>query len=72
MSKDGVLMIEIVVQNDDKRGTERKVLLKGTSALHLQGHLGDTVREYNMRTIHLVSLSCPFVADGCSIGLQPE
>ncbi len=36
--EDGVLVVEIVVEDGDERRVEREGLIEGVGALHLQGH----------------------------------
>ena len=70
--EDGVLIIEVVVENDDERGIESEILLEGMSILQLYGHLGDAVGKENMRAVGFVGLRSPFIRDGGAAGLEGE
>src|SRR5271166_547087 len=70
--EDGVLVVEIVVEDGDERGVEGHVLFEGAGALHFEGNLGDAVGEEDVGAVGLFGLRGPLVADGCAVGLQGE
>jgi len=86
--EDGVLVVEIVVEDGDEGRFERQALFKearllavgvfylvrraGACALHLDGDVGDAVGKKNVRTVLFFSLRSPFVADRCAVGLQDK
>src|SRR5580704_3910808 len=86
--EDGVLMVEIVVEDGDEGRFERKALLKearllavgifylvrraGACALHFDSDVGDAVGEKNVRAVLFFGLRGPFVADRRAVGLQDK
>src|SRR5439155_19837302 len=65
-------MIKIVVENRDERRTERKILLKRASSLHLQSDFSHSVRKEDFRAVCFVGLRSPAVGHGNAIGLESQ
>src|SRR5216684_364128 len=70
--EDGVLMVEIVVQNGDQRRIEREVLLERAGALHLESDSGHAVGEEDVRAVRFFRLGAPVITDGRAIALQRQ
>ena len=71
-SQDGVLIVEVVVEDDDEGGIKGEVLLERVCALHLDGHLGDTIGKEDVSAIAFVGLRSPVVGDGGTVRLKRE
>ena len=70
--KDGVLMVEVVVEDGDERGVEGQVLFKGARALDCETDFGHAIGKENVGAIGFFRLGSPIVTDGRAVGLQRE
>src|SRR5271154_1284896 len=70
--ENGVLVVEIVVEDSDEGGAEGEILLEGARALHFEGDLGDAVGKENVGAVGLVAPGGPLIADGGAVGLEDE
>src|ERR1700731_727553 len=70
--EDGVLMVEIVVQNSNEGRIEREVLLERAGALHLESDSGHAVGEEDVRAVRFFRLGAPVITDRRSIALQRQ
>jgi len=70
--EDGVLVVEVVVEDDDVRIAEGIFLIEGMSALHLESGFGDAAGEGDVGGIGFVGLGDPVVGDGRAVGLENE
>ena len=70
--KDGVLIVQIVVEHDDHRGSEREILLERVRGAEMNGHLGDAIGERDVRAAIFVRLCGPIVGNRSALWLEGE
>lgn len=69
-SQDGILIVEVVIENDDERRIKGEVLLERVGTADLDGHLGDAIGKEDMGATGFIGLGGPLVGDGGTVGLE--
>jgi len=70
--EDGILVVEVIVEDNDEGSVKGHILLEGTSALNGEIDFGDAVCEGDVGAIGFVGLGGPIVTDGSAVRLKRE